>query len=99
MKKRARKKASARRSTRVPKSLGRNKKSFATLDGDGKLTLNHAMVYVKDVERGLAFYRNLLGFKLIEDFRFENKPVYARLRAPGGDGRFALHQAGRKFPF
>ena len=44
------------------------------------------MVYVKDVERGLSFYRDLLGFKLIEDFRYENKPVYARLRAPGGDG-------------
>ena len=52
------------------------------------------MVYVKDVERGLAFYRDLLGFKLIEDFRYENKPVYARLRAPGGDGTIALHQAG-----
>ena len=52
------------------------------------------MVYVKDVERGLSFYRDLLGFKLIEDFRYENKPVYARLRAPGGDGTIALHQAG-----
>src|SRR5215469_4003322 len=40
------------------------------------------------------FYRDLLGFKLIEDFRYENKPVYARLRAPGGDGTIALHQAG-----
>jgi len=64
------------------------------LDADRKLTFNHAMVYVKDVERGLNFYRNLLGFKLIEDFRYENKPVYARLRAPGGDGTIALHQAG-----
>jgi len=34
---------------------------------------------MKDVERGLSFYRDLLGFKLIEDFRYENKPVYARL--------------------
>ena len=61
---------------------------------DGRLTFNHAMVYVKDVERGLGFYRDLLGFKLIEDFRYENKPVYARLRSPGGDGTIALHQAG-----
>jgi catechol 2,3-dioxygenase-like lactoylglutathione lyase family enzyme len=52
------------------------------------------MVYVKDVERGLGFYRDLLGFKLIDDFRYENKAVYARLRAPGGDGTIALHQAG-----
>ena len=61
---------------------------------DGKLTFNHAMIYCKDVERGLAFYRDLMGFKLIEDFRYEGKPVYARLRAPGGDGTIALHLAG-----
>jgi catechol 2,3-dioxygenase-like lactoylglutathione lyase family enzyme len=65
-----------------------------TLDDGGKLTFNHAMIYVKDVERGLVFYRDLLGFKLIEDFQYEKKPVYARLRAPGGDGTIALHQAG-----
>ena len=52
------------------------------------------MIYVKDVERGLHFYRDLMGFKLIEDFRYEGTPVYARLQAPGGDGTIALHQAG-----
>ena len=61
---------------------------------DGKLTFNHAMIYVKDVTRALGFYRDLLGFKLIEDFRYDGVPVYARLRAPGGDGTIALHQAG-----
>jgi catechol 2,3-dioxygenase-like lactoylglutathione lyase family enzyme len=61
---------------------------------DGKLTFNHAMIYCKDVERGMRFYRDLMGFKLIEDFRYEGTPVYARLRAPGGDGTIALHQAG-----
>jgi catechol 2,3-dioxygenase-like lactoylglutathione lyase family enzyme len=61
---------------------------------DGKLTFNHAMIYVKDVERALRFYSDLMGFKLIEDFRYEGTPVYARLRAPGGDGTIALHQAG-----
>ena len=65
-----------------------------TPDSGGKLTFNHAMIYVKDVNRGLGFYRDLLGFKLIEDFRYEGTPVYARLRAPGGDGTIALHQAG-----
>ena len=58
-----------------------------------KLTFNHAMIYVKDVSRALGFYRDLLGFKLIEDFRYDGNPVYARLRAPGGDGTIALHQA------
>ncbi len=61
---------------------------------DGRLTFNHAMIYVKDVARALGFYRDLLGFKLIEDFRYDGTPVYARLRAPGGDGTIALHQAG-----
>ncbi len=59
-----------------------------------KLIFNHAMLYVKDVERGMRFYRDMMGFKLIEDFRYEGTPVYARLRAPGGDGTIALHQAG-----
>jgi len=62
--------------------------------GGERLTFNHAMVYVKDVQRALGFYHDLLGFKLIEDFQYEGKPVYARLRAPGGDGTIALHMAG-----
>jgi catechol 2,3-dioxygenase-like lactoylglutathione lyase family enzyme len=81
---------------RAPSKRPRRKPHKAAVrpDNEGKLSFNHAMVYVKDVERGLAFYRDLLGFKLIEDFRYEKKPVYARLRAPGGDGTIALHQAG-----
>jgi predicted enzyme related to lactoylglutathione lyase len=59
-----------------------------------KLTFNHAMIYAKDVERSMRFYVDMMGFKLIEDFRYEGIPVYARLRAPGGDGTIALHQAG-----
>jgi len=65
----------------------------AEIGGD-KLTFNHAMVYAKDVQRALGFYRDLLGFKLVDEFRHEGKPVYARLRAPGGDGTIALHLAG-----
>jgi catechol 2,3-dioxygenase-like lactoylglutathione lyase family enzyme len=59
-----------------------------------KLSFNHAMVYVKDVQRALDFYHKLLGFKQVDEFRYEGKPVYARLCAPGGDGTIALHQAG-----
>jgi predicted enzyme related to lactoylglutathione lyase len=69
-------------------------KQAAPTQDEGKLTFNHAMIYTKDVGRGMQFYREWLGFKLIEDFRFEGKSVYARLRAPGGDGTIALHQAG-----
>ncbi len=69
------------------------KTSAPDVSGD-KLSFNHAMIYVKDVERGMHFYRDMMGFKLIEDFRYEGTAVYARLRAPGGDGTIALHQAG-----
>jgi catechol 2,3-dioxygenase-like lactoylglutathione lyase family enzyme len=102
MKKSSQRKASAKKKTPDPRSMRRagakhaglhHNKTSVPPGTDGKLTFNHAMVYVKDVERGLSFYRDLLGFKLIEDFRYEKKPVYARLRAPGGDGTIALHQA------
>ena len=63
-----------------------------------KLSFNHAMVYVKDVQRALDFYCDLLGFKMMDVFRHEGKPVYARLRAPGGDGTVALHMAGPGTP-
>ena len=58
------------------------------------LDLNHAMVYVRDVERALPFYTKLLGMKVVDEFRYEGKPVYARLCAPVGEGTIALHMAG-----
>jgi len=97
----AKKKASSARpakraSTKAPaKSAPSSPKQAAAAPADeGKLTFNHAMIYTKDVGRAIQFYREWLGFKLIEDFQFEGKSVYARLRAPGGDGTIALHQAG-----
>jgi len=84
---------SARRAG-VKQRKPQSKKPSVSRETEGKLTFNQAMIYVKNVERALAFYRDLLGFKLIEDFRYEDKAVYARLRAPGGDGTIALHQAG-----
>ena len=59
-----------------------------------RLTFNHAMIYCKDVQRALDFYRGWMGFKLLDDFKYEGKVVYARMHAPGGDGTIALHQAG-----
>ncbi|HEY4959399.1 MAG TPA: VOC family protein [Terriglobales bacterium] len=96
----ARKTAAAKPAKASPKETLAGKKGAAAAvsatapANDGKLTFNHAMIYCKDVERGVGFYRDLMGFKLIEDFRYEGKSVYARLRAPGGDGTIALHQAG-----
>jgi len=66
--------------------------------GGEKLTFNHAMVYAADVGRAMGFYRDLLGFKLVDEFRHEGITVYARLRAPGGDGTIALHLAGPGTP-
>lgn len=85
----AKRKPAATSSARKP-----GKKSLpAAAEGGERLTFNHAMVYSKDVERALGFYRDLLGFKMVDEFQFEGKIVYARLRAPGGDGTIALHQA------
>jgi catechol 2,3-dioxygenase-like lactoylglutathione lyase family enzyme len=92
------KKVSAKRASVAPAKRATAKKPVAlpipeAQPGD-KLTFNHAMIYAKDVQRALDFYRNWLGFKLIEDFKYEGKVVYARMHAPGGDGTIALHQAG-----
>ena len=51
-----------------------------------EVTLNHAIVYVSDLERALQFYGDRLGLPLID--RHEN--AYARLRT-GGDGTLGLH--------
>jgi catechol 2,3-dioxygenase-like lactoylglutathione lyase family enzyme len=80
-------------SKKAPKPQKTAPKKSSSKPG-ASLTFNHAMIYARDVERSLRFYRELLGFKLIEDFQFEGKPVYARLRAPAGEGTIALHQLG-----
>jgi hypothetical protein len=86
MKKRAARKASAKKvgDPRFAKRVAVKQARTAgtprstNLHSDGTLTFNHAMIYVKDVDRALHFYYDLLGFKLIEDFRHEGTPVYAR---------------------
>jgi catechol 2,3-dioxygenase-like lactoylglutathione lyase family enzyme len=94
MKKRSPKKSAAKKSSAKRPAA----RPSAAPSAAGKLSFNHAMIYVKDVERATRFYHDLLGFKLIEDFRYEGKSVYARLHAPGGDGTIALHQAGPGVP-
>jgi catechol 2,3-dioxygenase-like lactoylglutathione lyase family enzyme len=69
----------------------------AEIGGD-KLAFNHAMVYSANVQRALGFYRDLLGFKVIDEFRHEGTILYARLRAPGNDGTIAVHMAGPGTP-
>ena len=64
------------------------------------LSFNHAMVYSRDVGRALTFYRDLLGFKVVEDVDYGGRKVYARLRAGRGDGTLALHmiEPGKTMP-
>ena len=47
--------------------------------------LNHAVLYVRDVQRSVAFYRDVLGFETIAQMA-ELKGA-AFLRAPGLDER------------
>jgi len=64
------------------------------------LNFNHAMVYSQDVGRALGFYRDLLGFKVVEDMDHGGRKVYARLKAAHGDGTLALHmvEPGKTLP-
>jgi catechol 2,3-dioxygenase-like lactoylglutathione lyase family enzyme len=55
------------------------------------LDLNHAMIYTRDVARALGFYRDLLGFTVLEEFRGGDRLVYARLKMPAGSATIALH--------
>lgn len=56
------------------------------------MKLNHAMVYSRDVAKALAFYRDHLGLKLLEEHRDGDSLLYARLRLPKGKSTIALHQ-------
>lgn len=88
------KKKAASKRTKTNVERAKKASTSQTPVAANKLSFNHAMVYVKDVQRALDFYRDLLGFKMVDEFRHEGQPVYARLRAPGGDGTIALHMAG-----
>ena len=57
------------------------------------LEFNHAMIYTNGLARALTFYRDVLGFEVIDSF----PGAYARLKSPGGATTIALHtvEAGR----
>jgi catechol-2,3-dioxygenase len=56
--------------------------------------LNHAVLYVHDVARSVAFYQEVLGFRVIEDMA--GLPGAAFLRAPGStnDHDLGLFETG-----
>ena len=56
------------------------------------------MIYTRDVSRSLGFYRDLLGFTLLQEFRAGDRLVYARLKVPAGTATIALHLPGPNEP-
>jgi catechol 2,3-dioxygenase-like lactoylglutathione lyase family enzyme len=52
------------------------------------LAMNHAMIYVRDVELSLRFYTDGLGLKPLEVML----PYYARLKSTRGATTIALHK-------
>lgn len=55
---------------------------------ESNIKFNHVIIYVKNVERSLRFYKDLLHFTLIEKYPHE----YARLKSPKGKTTIALHE-------
>ena len=68
--------------------------------GGSELAFNHAMVYVEHVSAALHFYKDLLGFRVVDDYLHNGRPVYVRLRSPRGSGTLALHmiEPGKTLP-
>ncbi len=58
-----------------------------------QVSLNHVIVYVRDVEKSLQFYHEKLGFRVIESME-----GYARLRSPAGGATLALHATSERRP-
>jgi catechol 2,3-dioxygenase-like lactoylglutathione lyase family enzyme len=52
-----------------------------------RLEFNHAMIYSSRLAQALEFYRDRLGFEVVDEYR----GAYARLQSPGGRTTIALH--------
>jgi catechol 2,3-dioxygenase-like lactoylglutathione lyase family enzyme len=55
------------------------------------IEFNHVMVYTAKFDRALPFYRDILGFQVIDLY----PGGYARLRSPGKKTTLALHALDR----
>ncbi|SHG17360.1 Glyoxalase/Bleomycin resistance protein/Dioxygenase superfamily protein [Jatrophihabitans endophyticus] len=54
--------------------------------------LNHAVLYVRDVERSVAFYRDVLGFEVITELA--GRAAFLRAAASSNDHDLGLFQIG-----
>lgn len=66
-------------------------KTTRTARPKSTIAFHHAMLYTRDLERSLAFYRDLLGFRVIDEY----PRAYARLLAPKGKGTITIHVVER----
>jgi catechol 2,3-dioxygenase-like lactoylglutathione lyase family enzyme len=51
------------------------------------LEFNHAMIYTTNLAAALKFYRDALGFQVVDEY----PGAYARMKSPGGSTTIALH--------
>ena len=60
----------------------------------GAVEFNHAMIYTTGLAPALKFYRDALGFQVIDEY----PRAYARMRSPSGGTTIALHilEEGKK---
>jgi catechol 2,3-dioxygenase-like lactoylglutathione lyase family enzyme len=70
-----------------------SRRAHAVSSARPNLAFNHAMIYVREVDLALRFYRDLLGFRVISQME-----GYARLRSPRGSTTIALHQYAKPPP-
>jgi serine phosphatase RsbU (regulator of sigma subunit)/catechol 2,3-dioxygenase-like lactoylglutathione lyase family enzyme len=59
---------------------------------DPYLSLHFIIVFVRDQERSLRFYRDQLGFRVIVDHQFENGIRWIEVAPPDGSANLALAQ-------
>jgi len=57
-------------------------------------TFSHVGISVVNLERSLAFYRDLLGMKVVEEVTFEGERYEAILALKGARGRIAILKSG-----
>jgi catechol 2,3-dioxygenase-like lactoylglutathione lyase family enzyme len=71
------------------------KKGKTSPAASGGIEFNHAMVYVTDIQQSVAFYRDGLGFRVVDTY----PGAYARLLSPRGASSIALHVVGDRATF
>jgi hydroxymethylpyrimidine/phosphomethylpyrimidine kinase len=72
------------------KKKGKGKRKAATRKTrvrSAAVTFNHAMIYTSRLPESLQFYRDVLGFKVIDAY----PGAYARMKSPSGTTTIALH--------